>query len=134
MTTTVPMLDAYPGETVLDHDTLGLTIDRLLDCAEACTACADACLGEDEVADLTRCIRLNLDCADVCAATARVLSRQTSSDDRLNLDLLQACVAICQTCGDECSRHADHHLHCRLCADACAEAEEACRELIAVLL
>ena len=40
------------------------------DCAAACTACADACLHEkpDMLGMLVRCIDLDLDCADVCAA------------------------------------------------------------------
>jgi hypothetical protein len=44
-------------------------IDECYACAQACTACADACLAEDMVQQLKQCIRLNLDCADVCAAT-----------------------------------------------------------------
>jgi hypothetical protein len=42
--------------------------------------CADACLGEEKVEMLRRCIRLNLDCADVCNATGRMLSRQQEPD------------------------------------------------------
>ena len=37
--------------------------------------CADDCLSEDDHADLVRCIRLDLDCADVCDATGRILTR-----------------------------------------------------------
>ena len=50
--------------------------------AQVCTACADACLGEDDVGELTRCIRLDLDCADLCAAlhdTIDLWSRVTPS-------------------------------------------------------
>jgi hypothetical protein len=50
-------------------------IEACFDCAAACTVCADACLGEDSVQDLVHCIRLNLNCADICQATARVMSR-----------------------------------------------------------
>ena len=134
MTTTTPMLDAHPGTTDLDREALGEVIDTLLTCAEACTACADACLGEPDVAELTHCIRLNLDCADVCCVTARVLSRQTHYDPRLSLNLLQVCLVACQTCGDECAHHAPHHGHCQLCAEACRDCEDACRELVAMML
>ena len=42
-------------------------------CATICSSCADACLAEESVADLRDCIRTDLDCADVCAATAALL-------------------------------------------------------------
>lgn len=49
------------------------------DCVQSCTACANACLGEDYVAVLRRCISTNLGCADVvCASTGRILSRQAA--------------------------------------------------------
>ena len=50
------------------------------DCATSCTICADACLAEEKLEMLRRCIRLNLDCADLCSATGRVLARQTEPD------------------------------------------------------
>ena len=43
-------------------------IEQCYSCAQTCTSCADACLAEDMVKSLTQCIRLNLDCADVCSA------------------------------------------------------------------
>jgi hypothetical protein len=56
------MLDTYPRDFNLDAGILAATIDALSDCAQACTACADDCLSEEMVAELTKCIRLNLDC------------------------------------------------------------------------
>jgi hypothetical protein len=69
------------------------------------------------VAELVKCIRLNLDCADVCTAMLRV-SRQTEYDANLTRPLLEACVAACSSCGDGCQRHAEMHAHCRMCAEA----------------
>jgi hypothetical protein len=63
------MLDTYPRSFNVDAGVLAATIDALNDCAQACTACADDCLSEQNVAELVKCIRLNLDCADVCTAT-----------------------------------------------------------------
>jgi len=68
---------------------------------------------------LIRCIRLNLDCADVCDATGRLISRQTEPDWGLLRAQLQACVAACQICGAECERHAGRH--CQL-TEPCAMA------------
>jgi hypothetical protein len=129
--TTTQMLETYPAEINLDRGKLAATIDALTSCSEACTACADACLSEDMVAELTKCIRTNLDCADICATTARVLSRHTGYDANISRSLLEACITACRSCGDECADHADMHEHCRICADACRACEQACRDLLA---
>jgi hypothetical protein len=124
------MLDTYPRSFNLDAGVLAAAIEALSDCAQACTACADDCLSEEQVQDLTKCIRLNLDCADVCAATIRVVSRQTEYDANVTRPLLEACIAACRSCGDECSSHAEMHEHCRICAEACRRCEQACQELL----
>jgi hypothetical protein len=131
MTTTMPMLETYPRSINLDRGELAATINALIMCSQACTACADACLSEDSVADLTKCIRTNLDCADICEATARVLSRHTGYDANISRSQLEACATACQACASECSMHADMMEHCRICADACSQCELACRQLLA---
>ncbi|WP_426513011.1 hypothetical protein ACPPVO_21595 [Dactylosporangium sp. McL0621] len=40
------------------------------------------------VAELTRCIRTNMDCADICATMVRVLSRHTGYDANISRTLL----------------------------------------------
>ena len=124
------MLDTYPRSFNLDAGVLAAAIEALSDCAQACTACADDCLSEEQVQDLIKCIRLNLDCADVCAATIPVVSRQTEYDANVTRPLLEACIAACRSCGDECSSHAEMHEHCRICAEACRRCEQACQELL----
>ncbi len=133
MTLARPMLDSYPREFPLDADLLARTIDALAECGQACTACADSCLSEEGVAELGKCIRLDLDCADVCAATLRVLSRQHEYDANVTRALLEACRTACRACGDECEHHADHHEHCRLCAESCRRCEQTCDELLAAM-
>ena len=125
------LIDSYPRAAV-DVGLLAATIDALNDCAEACTADADADLSEHEVLELVRCIRLCQDCADLCTATRNFLSRQTDYDSGVTGPLLEACVRICKTCGDECEQHAEHHAHCRVCLEACRRCEQTCRELLAV--
>lgn len=130
---TAEMMNTYPAEINLDRDLLARVVDTLVACSQACTACADACLSEDMVAELRKCIRTNLDCADICDTTARVLSRHTGYDANLTRALLQACVQACRSCGDECAAHAGHHEHCRVCAEACRACEQACTELLAAI-
>ncbi|WP_324651070.1 four-helix bundle copper-binding protein [Georgenia sp. H159] len=130
---TAEMLRTTPAETGIDPGLLARTIDTLVACSQACTACADACLSEDMVAELRACIRTNLDCADVCDTAARVLSRQTSYNADVTRAVLQACVEVCRACGTECASHADHHEHCRVCAEACRSCEEVCSQLLAAI-
>jgi hypothetical protein len=124
-------LQTYPGTLGVDAGVLAATIDALNDCAAACIADVDADLSEQNLTEMVKCIRLCLNCADVCAAAAAVTSRPAEYDADVTKPLLQSCVAICKSCGDECERHAGMHAHCRVCADACRRCEQACRELLA---
>jgi uncharacterized protein DUF326 len=124
------MLEAAPGRQSLDLDDLAAAIDACLDAEQACTSCADSSVAEDDVAELRTCIGLCSDCADLCGTTARVLSRQLRYDELLVHRLLQACVRACSSCAEECARHADHHDHCRICAETCGACELACRRLL----
>ena len=83
------------------------------------------------VAELTTCIRPDLDRADVCAATGRVLSRHTGHDADLTRAVHEARAAACTACGDGCAAHAQMHGHCRVCAESCRRCEQACRALLA---
>ena len=66
------MLEAAPEPIELEAGELAAAIDAIADAVQTCTSCADSSLAEPDVSDLRQCIRLNLDCADVCAATGRV--------------------------------------------------------------
>jgi Domain of Unknown Function (DUF326) len=98
-----------------------------------CTACADACLSEDMVAEMTKCIRTDLDCADLCAATGAVLSRHTGYDANITKATIEACRVACGSCATECESHAEMHEHCRLCGEACRRCETACAGLLSSL-
>lgn len=120
------MISTHPHVRGNTNDALIRCIEECFDCAQTCTSCADACLGEDMVKELTPCIRLNLDCADVCAATGAVASRRTGSNEEVIRQMLAACETACRLCGDECERHAQMHEHCRVCAEACRRCQQAC--------
>jgi hypothetical protein len=104
-------------------------------CEMVCTTCADACLSEETVSELTLCIRLNLDCADVCAATGRMIARASHGDMPSLRAQLQACRTICAACRDECRKHAKMGMeHCGVCADTCDTCMRACDEMIKSLV
>jgi hypothetical protein len=92
--------------------------------------CADMCVGEEDVAPLLRCVRVDLDCAAVCTATVSVVSRRTEPDPIVTRTVVAACAELCGTCAEECERHAAHHAHCRVNAATCRRCEQACQALL----
>jgi hypothetical protein len=132
MTYAARMLDTHPVEITVDRKQLADAIDALTSCSQACTACADACLGESAEAlpGLARCIRDNLDCADICDTTARVLSRRTGDDLAVGRAQLEEAVRALKRCGDSCAEHRDAHEHCAVCEQACRDTERIVQELL----
>lgn len=131
MKTIEMMLRSHPRADAQRATDYAETLKALSTCAEICTACADACLGEPDLVErLRRCITTNLVCADVCAATARLLIRQTESPNDVVHAQLHACILACQACADECEVHGEMHDHCRICAETCRYCQERCNFLL----
>ena len=63
------LLDSYQGTVNMDVALLAAAIDAINDCAQACIADTDADLGEQDVTEMVKCIRLCLDCVDDQGAT-----------------------------------------------------------------
>ena len=127
------MIATHPQVPGRPLDVLVACIEACLDAAQASTACADACLAEPAVAELTHCIRFDLDCADLCKATALVASRRAGENDTVVRRLIKACAEACRVCADECALHAETMEHCRLCAAACRDCQAACLEAAAMM-
>lgn len=122
------IISTHPHVRGNTNDALIRCVEACYDCAQACIACADACMGEQMIAQLTQCIRLNLDCADVCTATGALGSRRTGSDELILKRMIETSAEACRLCGDECAKHAGEHEHCRICADVCRQCEQLCRQ------
>lgn len=99
-------------------------IESLQNCVTTCEYCADACLNEENLSSLVTCIRLDRDCADICAAGLSLLIR----DSGYTNPVIELCEQICAECAKECEKH--DHDHCRECAQACRRCEELCREYL----
>jgi hypothetical protein len=127
---TADMIAMHPEVNGQVNQTLIEAIDAAYACEQTCTSCADACLAEPMVAELRQCIRLNLDCAEVCQTMATLASRRTGSNVDVIRKMLEACEIACAVCGAECQRHANRHEHCRLCANACRECGSACQSAL----
>jgi hypothetical protein len=127
---TLEILEAAPRRWELDLEEVAAAIDACQDCVTTCTACSNADLGEDDVAELSKCSVLCSNGADECATSARVLARQSHGDVVLVQRQLEACVRACEASAEECARHAPHHAHCAVCAEVCRTCVRACRRVL----
>lgn len=133
MNYTYQVLSSRPRQNQLELEALMVCLRACAACAQSCVACAHACLDEVVGDELVTCIRLSLDCVDVCLATGRLLSGLTAVDLMLWRNQLQACRAACQRCAEACSQHTASHEHCWICAETCHQCERACQSLLATL-
>jgi hypothetical protein len=102
------------------------TVRMLFDCAQACTACASACLSEERITALRKSIKNSLDCADLCEATARMLSQGGAYDVDLIRAQIRTCTEVCVRSAEECERRGR--------GPACVEAAHRCVESCPALL
>lgn len=107
----------------LSHEQYQAVMETLHECMAACNHCYDACLKEEDMKMMAECIRLDRECADICAYLEQAISRGTPFIS----ELAGVCAVICEACGNECQKH--QHNHCQKCAEACFKCAEACRQL-----
>ena len=100
-------------------------IDACMECINACNICFDACLKEEHINMMAGCIRLDRECADICALAVK--SMQANSP--FAKDICNLCATICKACGEECQKH--DHDHCQKCAEACFKCADACLTMAA---
>jgi hypothetical protein len=120
------MISAHPNLMGSVSEPLIACIEECYACAQTCTACADSCIAEEQFAEFRQCVRLTLDCADVCEATGSLASRRTGSNQEVLRTMLETCVLACRVCAEECEKHAKDHEHCRISAEECRNCERAC--------
>jgi len=133
MRQTRELFDSLGIRSRLPSELLASATVALAASEQATTVCATGMLSAKDAEELRTAISRDLDCADVTAVTRRILARDMDTDSALLTAQIEACIIACQHSNEECSRHADHHDHCRLCAQATAEAVDACREILQTL-
>lgn len=115
----------FTGRLLMSDQQLRSCIQACFACAEECGRCAAACLQGPNASDMARCVRLDLDCAEICQAAASFLARSSE----LSGVLCQACATVCEACADECAMHSADH--CQRCAQACRACAAECRKMAA---
>jgi hypothetical protein len=124
------MMKQHAHPTSQDLKLIDECIEICFECAEVTGACADICLGSEEVQSMRACIRTCIDASEVCSVTARMLVRQTEQDWRLARTMLGACSRATAICAEECGAHAEMADHYRLCAETCRRCDGLCKELL----
>ncbi|WP_019075012.1 hypothetical protein [Streptomyces hokutonensis] len=130
MIRTRELIESVTSESILGGEVLAEAIDVLAACETAVTACATGMLAEKDADGLRTAIDQDLDCADVTATTRRILTRHSSHDPALLTAQVEVCLIACQRSHDLCGGHAEHHEHCRICAEATGHAADACRDVL----
>jgi len=103
-------------------------LDAANQCSEAAQLCLAHCLVAFEENDTTlaTCARSVHNMVSLCDAFAA----QVAGNSKYVGGIAGVCRAACEDCEKECRKHADDHVECRQCADACAELISAIDEII----
>jgi hypothetical protein len=99
-------------------------IDVCTECHRMCTQTAAYCLGQGGRHAESEHLRLLLDCADICATSARFMMRGSE----LHELTCSACAEICARCAESCERMSDDETM-RACAEVCRRCAESCRRM-----
>ena len=103
-------------------------------CAKACTECLRECescahhcahMVADGKKDHMETLGTCSDCAEICAAAAKV----TSHHGPLSATVCDGCAKACDACGTACEKFPDDE-HMSHCAKACRDCAKACRMMI----
>ncbi len=107
----------------MPHEKFQSCIDACYACATACDHCALSCLDEQDVKSMTQCIKLDLDCAEICRVAASYMARGS----QFSRAICRLCAEVCEACANECAKHKMDH--CQRCAEACRRCAEECRRM-----
>lgn len=99
-------------------------VQKLGVCQGVCNYCFNACLQEEDVKMMTRCIKMDKSCSEICGTTLSFVA----SSCGLTADILPVCIKACRACAEECEKH--DYQHCQDCAKACKECAKACIEYL----
>jgi hypothetical protein len=127
------MLDSLTIQSSVDLGALATAIEALLNTERTSTACAGAMVGVSDSSAMVDAIRADLDTVDVVHAARSVMTRFVGANVAVVRSELNAAIAACERSNAECGRHAAHHGHCRLCADATSSCITACRDMLGTL-
>ncbi|EPY2276410.1 four-helix bundle copper-binding protein [Clostridium sporogenes] len=98
-------------------------IDECNRCAQACYECFKACLDEPDVGARKNCIKILVECAQMCEMSSGIMSM----NGQFAKEHCQLCATICDKCAQECEMFKDDH--CQKCAQECHTCANECRNM-----
>lgn len=98
-------------------------IDASNACVQTCKECVNVCCTEGSRAE---CTRVYPDCAEVCTACVKLLSRGSQAAPAI----CGTCAELCDACATQCEKYPDMEA-CRRCAEACRRCAAECRKMAA---
>lgn len=97
-------------------------LQQFFEASKACEWCAEQCI--DEGPEMSECLRLCRDVADIASMNARFISR----DSVFGPELAQLFIKTAEECAHECSKHS--HEHCQQCARALTQAIQTTQNML----
>lgn len=117
-----------------DMPASGMDMTLMQECIEACSACEQACTmcagAMTMSADMAKCMGMCLNTADMTNTMMHAMMRPNGMHAESMMMMLQATVAMCSACAEECMMHADMSEDCRMCAESCRQSAMACQKMM----
>lgn len=96
-------------------------IQNCQDCHRACLQTLPYCMEQGGRHARPEHLRLLMDCADICAASAAFMLRRSE----LHHFTCAACAEVCRRCAEDCARMSDD-LRMKALADTCGHCADSC--------
>ena len=99
-------------------------IQECRNCASICLETVQHCLKRGGEHARPEHIRLLMDCAEICQASANFMQRGSP----MHMQTCAVCSNVCASCAEDCERFAGDSMM-EACAQACRSCEASCREM-----
>jgi len=98
------------------------------ECAQHGDECVAHCIELFKTGDTT--LAKCADTVNEMIVMCRALAKMATYESTELVAVAKVCMAVCQTCADECGKHAKTHENCKACADSCLECIEEIKKII----
>ena len=99
-------------------------IQECRNCASICLETVQHCLKRGGKHAEPAHIRMLMDCAEICQASANFMQRGSP----LHMQTCAACAEVCKACAEDCEHFKDDEMMAA-CAQACRSCEASCRQM-----
>ena len=117
-----PKMSEASGKT--SYNEFVSCIEACVECTLECKDCASQCLNDKDVMLLTRCIKLQYDCASLCLMAMEIMEIKTGYVRQI----WKACEEACIACAWECEKHSDIP-YLKKCAEVCRKCAIECSKM-----